>query len=393
MNRVYLSSLSQATSLGDNLVDFWDMLVSAQSGARSINEIDDIDFSSIPIQFCHTLRSNRLVLPPRNESQVYLENVLLLEQLLGDLQVNGPIDGVIWGNGQVGLPSHLAVPNVDSTSISAREWQSAVQRGIQKATGQTLSPSQIIGLAVTCNTGIAALGMAAQRISQGLWKRAIVVVQEIRCRDRVLLPYYKLNLLSHGRTHPFSKNRDGFEKGEGGCAFLLESTGALNESKGDPYCRISGYSVSSEHEHVFESNPDSIATAAATIKSAIRHAQLETTDIDYINLYGSGSIKNDRMECRLVKATFGDRYRSIPASSLKPYFGHLNHAASAIETTATAMMIKNQCAVSNLGLKSPDGECDLFLPTDKVNTFPIRHALKVSFGFGWSNAALVLSHI
>ncbi len=392
MNHVYLSSISQATSLGDDLTTFWEMLVNAQSGARSVGEIGDIDFKSIPIQFCHTLRSNRLALPPREENLVYLENRLLLDQLLTDLHAPGPIDGVIWGNGQVGLPRHPTDKTMVA-SVSAKEWQNAVQESVRTNMGQTVPLSQIIGLAVTCNTGIAALGMAAQRISQGLWQRAIVVVQEIRCRERVLLPYYKLGLLSRGHTHPFSKNRDGFEKGEGGCAFLLESATALNESKADPFCRISGYSINSEHEYVFEPNRGSTTAASTTIKSAIRHAHLETADIDYINLYGSGSLKNDRMECQLVKSTFGERYRSIPASSLKPYFGHLNHAASAIETAATAIMLKNQKIVSNLGLTSPDAECDLFLPTRTANTIQIRHALKVSFGFGWSNAALVMSQI
>lgn len=393
MNHVYLSSISQATSLGDDLTVFWDKLINAQSGARSIDEIEDIDFRAIPIQFCHTLQSNRLVLPSRGENQVYLENKLLLDQLLEDLQVSGPIDGVIWGNGQVGLPPHQTEKTMVAASVTAKEWQNTVQASVRKVTGQTVPLSQIIGLAVTCNTGIAALGTAAQRISHGFWQRAIVVIQEIRCREQVLLPYYKLNLLSRGHTHPFAKNRDGFEKGEGGCAFLLESKTALSESKSDPFCRISGYSISSDHEHVFESSRDSTTAAATTIKSAIRHAQLETTDIDYINLYGSGSVKNDRMECLLVKATFGERYLSIPASSLKPYFGHLNHAASAIETAATAIMLKEQKVVSNLGLTLPDTECDLLFPTKTAGTVQIQHALKVSFGFGWSNAALVMSQI
>lgn len=388
MMPAYITSMSQATSLGDDLISFWNFLAAGQSGEQAVQAIDDIDFRSIPIEFCHTLRTSRLHLPKRGDRQFFLENKLLLDHLLSDLNTSQKIDGVIWGNSQVGMPE-VPTNGTGAQAIGASEWQRTVQAGVQSAAGSTVPLSQIIGLAVTCNTGIAAIGMAAQRISVGQWRRAIVVIQENRCREQVLLPYYKLNLLSRSASKPFAADRDGFIKGEGGCAFLLESQAAAEESSADPYCRISGYSMRSQHEHVFEASRGS-EEAAEVVRDAIDRSHLNATDIDYINLYGSGSLKNDELECQAIKSAFGKKSLSIPASGLKPYFGHLNHASSAIETAATALMLKKQQVVKNLELTNPDPKCDLNFSNFEKDT-PLRHALKISFGFGWSTAALVLS--
>lgn len=396
MTSVYITALSQVSSMGDDLVSLWSGLSSARSGAISHSEVSDIDLSKIPIKYCHLLRSEELRLPDRQKFQVFSENQLMLDYLMKGV-MNGrdnskKVDGVIWGNGQIGLP-----PPVDQlqAKISTHQWRVAVQDSLRLATGQIVPDSNIIGIANTCNTGIAALGVAMQKILSGYWARAIVVVQEVRCREWVLKPYYKLNLLSttgagaNECMRPFSKHRDGFVKGEGGCAFLIESGAAADQSGSDPYCKLSGYALISDHDRVFEFGGD--FERSNFITKCLDNSGVDVGEVDYVSLYGSGSQKNDQLECQLLKSAFGDRYRSVPAGSLKPYFGHLNHAASAIETVATALMVKNQRIIPNLGLDVLDPLCDLNFPVGMSYTANLRHILKISFGFGWSSAAVVLS--
>lgn len=331
-------------------------------------------------------------LPDLHDHKYVSESAIVAKRLVSQVAKGLRYDGIIWANGQLGIKFGNALYGTRAETMTTAKWRTTLAQILAESEIQIASENYI-SHSNACITGVTALAAAQRKISSGEWQRAIVLIQELRCRDWVLWPYYKMGLLSRGgEAKPFCNDRDGFVKGEGGAIFVLESEKALQESGATPFCKIAGYAYCADGSKMFEPRAD-FSVAKDCVNRALKNADLKSGDIDYVNLYGSGSLKCDRMEASLMKNTFGEQTPSIPMSTIKPQVGHLNTGAAAIELLATALMIKHQTVTPTLNLQNPDPECDLDLVAMKARPAKIRHALKLAFGFGWSNSAMILSHV
>lgn len=216
--------------------------------------------------------------------------------------------------------------------------------------------------------------------------------------------FHALEVLSHEKSNPFSKNRDGISLGEGGALFVLTkdvkmqkcldvkpitNVGRICKSDNEIVALL-GVGETSDAYHSATPDPDGVQAVRA-IQLALDDAGLKAEDIDYINLHGTGTVSNDLMEANAIYKVFGD---NVPASSTKPFTGHCLGAAASIEAFICYQILKGK---RNLPIHKYDNEYDENLP--KINLVnsntenkKINTCMSTSFGFGGTNAVVIMGN-
>ena len=216
--------------------------------------------------------------------------------------------------------------------------------------------------------------------------------------------FHALEVLSHEKSNPFSKNRDGISLGEGGALFVLTKDVKMQKcldvksitnvgricKSGNEIVALLGIGETSDAYHSATPDPDGVQAVRA-IQLALDDAGLKAEDIDYINLHGTGTVSNDLMEANAIYKVFGD---NVPASSTKPFTGHCLGAAASIEAFICYQILKGK---RNLPIHKYDNEYDENLP--KINLVnsntenkKINTCMSTSFGFGGTNAVVIMGN-
>jgi 3-oxoacyl-[acyl-carrier-protein] synthase II len=190
-------------------------------------------------------------------------------------------------------------------------------------------------------------------------------------------------------SRPFDAERDGFVIGEGAGVLILEELGHALERGAKIYAEVVGYGMSSDAFHITQPSENGDG-AIRVMTNAIRDAGIEPHEIDYINAHGTSTHYNDRLETMAIKRVFADSAYSIPVSSTKSMMGHLLGAAGGVEAGISALALRDQIAPPTANLEKPDPECDLDYVPNASRRRPMRYALSNSFGFGGTNAALLM---
>ncbi|NNL75610.1 MAG: 3-oxoacyl-ACP synthase [Desulfobacterales bacterium] len=243
-----------------------------------------------------------------------------------------------------------------------------------RCTGPALTVS------TACSSGSVAIKLALQMMRAGLFKRVLTGGADSLCR----LTYYGFNalqLIDPEGARPFDKNRQGMSVAEGAAMLLLVANEADNA-----VAEILGAGISCDAHHPVAPHPQGKGALAA-MQAALQDAGIKISDIDYINLHGTGTIDNDISEARAVNALFPQQ--KPPLSSVKGAFGHSLAAAGAIEAVIAAIGIGNHLVPATIGCRLPDQELKLD-PVMKPSNSAIGTVLSNSFGFGGNNAAVVI---
>ena len=198
--------------------------------------------------------------------------------------------------------------------------------------------------------------------------------------------FNSLMAVSPTLCRPFDKNRDGLVLGEGAGILVLEELQNALDRKADIIAEVSGYGESADAHHMTSPDPSG-NQASAAMNSALKDAGYP--DIDYINAHGTGTIFNDVMEAGAIAKTFGDRAATIPVSSIKPMIGHLLGGSGAVEAIVSILAICHKALPPNLNYESRDPECDLNI-VKETSGCNVKTVLSNSFGFGGSNASIIL---
>ena len=191
-------------------------------------------------------------------------------------------------------------------------------------------------------------------------------------------------------SRPFDKDRDGFVIGEGAGVVVLEELEAAKRRGARIYAELVGYGATSDAHHVAAPAPDHRG-AQACFKVALDDAKLAPSQIGYINAHGTSTDLNDKNETIATKVVFGDHARKLAMSSTKSMTGHTLGAAGGIEAGITALAIARGVLPPTTNYETPDPECDLDYVPNHPRELRVDHAMSNSFGFGGTNAALVMS--
>ena len=190
-------------------------------------------------------------------------------------------------------------------------------------------------------------------------------------------------------SRPFDRDRDGFVLGEGsGIVILEEMEHALNRNA-KIYAEVVGYGMSGDAFHITAPPPGGDGAIRA-MRRTLQDAGVEPDQVDYINAHGTSTPPNDRTETAAIRGVFGAHAYRLAVSSTKSMIGHLLGASGAVETVVTALTIRDQIIHPTINLENRDPDCDLDYVSGKARHASVRYALSNSFGFGGTNACLLL---
>jgi 3-oxoacyl-[acyl-carrier-protein] synthase II len=190
-------------------------------------------------------------------------------------------------------------------------------------------------------------------------------------------------------SRPFDKNRDGFVIAEGSAVLVLESLEHAYNRGARIYAEVVGYGFTGDAYHMTAPDPDADGAYRA-MKMAVADAQLKPEDIVYINAHGTSTELNDKLETHAIKRLFGAYAYKLAISSTKSMTGHMLGATGSAEAAFTIMAMNNSFIPPTINYETPDEECDLNYTPNQGVSREIPYALSNSFGFGGTNASLIL---
>jgi len=255
-----------------------------------------------------------------------------------------------------------------------------------------------MAVVTACASGTNAIGEAAQIIRNGTAdvmlaggsEAAIVLIAMAGMNVMNALSTY--NEKPEQASRPFDRNRDGFVMGEGAAILILESLEHAHHRKARILAEVSGYGNTNDAYHI-SAPAENGAGAALCMQQALEDANLQITDIDYINAHGTSTPLNDKSETAAIKTVFGEHAYNVPISSTKSMTGHLLGASGALEALISVMAINEQVIPPTINYQTPDPECDLDYVPNQVRQKILNHVMSNSFGFGGHNATIILSQV
>jgi 3-oxoacyl-[acyl-carrier-protein] synthase II len=273
----------------------------------------------------------------------------------------------------------MVIPNMGAGQISI----------IFKLKGPNLS------LTTACAAGTHAVGEAYRSIQRGDCDAAVTGGSESVICPMAVGGFSAMKALStrndepEKASRPFDRDRDGFVIGEGGGMMVLEELEQAKARGAKIYAEVVGYGLTGDGYHI-AAPPEDGEGAVRCMRMALQTAGLKPEDIDYVNAHGTSTPLNDQGETRALKAVFGAHAYKLAVSSTKSMTGHLLGGAGGIEAVFTALAIFHQLAPPTINLDHPSPECDLDYVPKVARQMSIRAAISNSFGFGGTNAVLVM---
>ncbi|MBO0797670.1 MAG: beta-ketoacyl-[acyl-carrier-protein] synthase family protein, partial [Blastocatellia bacterium] len=251
-------------------------------------------------------------------------------------------------------------------------------------------------LSTGCTSSTDAIAYATQMIALGRINRILAGGVDAPLTHSFMLAFCVMKVVTPSWNHepqrgsrPFSKDRDGFVLAEGAYFFLLEELQHALERGAQIYAEIIGYGSTCDAHHRVRLDETGEEPARA-MELALLDAELSPEEIDYVNLHGTSTELNDRIETRAIKKAFGERAHRFAASATKSMVGHPQGASGAAGLTATLGGMAGGFLPPTINLEIPDPECDLDYVPNKARPGNIRHALCNCIGFGSKNSALVI---
>jgi 3-oxoacyl-[acyl-carrier-protein] synthase II len=418
MRRVVVTGLGLVTPLGGDVETTWQNLIAGKSGIAAITRFDTTDQKAKiagevkpkdhPYGFDPDKRVDHKVQRQVDPFIVYaidaagqaLEDAGLTE-MDQDLKER---TGVSIGSGIGGLPG------IESESlVLAEKGPSRVSphfvhgRLINLTSGQVSIKYGLMGpnhsVVTACSTGAHSIGDAARMIKDGDADIMLAGGAESTINPLGVAGFAQARALNTSfndrpeqASRPYDKARDGFVMGEGAGVVVLEEYEHAKKRGAKIYAEIAGYGLSGDAYHVTAPHPEGRGAELA-MQMALRKAGLKPEDIDYVNAHGTSTMA-DTIELAAVKRVLGDDLHGASMSSTKSAIGHLLGGAGAVEAIFCILAIRDQIVPPTLNLDDPDeGTEGVDLVPHKAKKRPVRAVLNNSFGFGGTNASLVMKAV
>jgi 3-oxoacyl-[acyl-carrier-protein] synthase II len=243
-------------------------------------------------------------------------------------------------------------------------------------------------IANACASGTNAIGHAFECIRSGRYQRVLAGGYDA-LSELVFVGFDSLQASTPDKCRPFDRERTGMVLGEGAAIFALEELRSAQARGARMLAEITGYGISTDNHHLTQPDPSGVGPREA-MEQALRSAELEPSAVDYINAHGTGTPLNDAAEAKSVTDLFGPR---VPISSTKSMMGHSLGAAGAIEATFCVLALQDQFLPANINFRTCDQGVDLNVVANNSPSTPIRRLISNSFGFGGTNASIVIEQM
>jgi len=249
--------------------------------------------------------------------------------------------------------------------------------------------------ATACATGTDAIGLAADLIRAGRADVALAGAADAPLSAVTLSAFAAVGAAALGDgdgdptrlCRPFAADRTGLVIGEGAAVLVLESASSARRRGATPLAEILGYAARNDAHHLSAPAEDGVVATAA-LRAALREARVPPGGVGYINAHGTGTVRNDRVEARVLAGVFGD---ATPVSSTKSMTGHLMGATGAVEAAVCVQALRTGILPATANCDQVDPDCaGIDIIRGQARSAPVAVAVSASFGFGGYNAVLVL---
>ncbi len=426
MRRVVITGIGLVTPLANGREASWERLIAGKSGIGSVDTFDTSDLAckiggQVPwntgrgggsADDPHAFDPDKVMSPKerRRVDEFILYGMAAADEALDDADWHPESredrirTGVMVGAGIGGLstisdtavllheqgPRKVSPFFIPSALINLASGQISIRHGLK-------GPNHAVVTA--CATGAHALGDAARLIQLGDADVMVAGGAEASICRLGYAGFIACRAMSTGfndtpekASRPYDKDRDGFVMGEGAGIFVLEALDHAEARGAKIYAEIVGYGLSGDGFHV--TAPDETGDGGErAMRMAIERSGLKPSEIDYVNTHGTSTPAGDETEAHAVERVLGDAAKGASLSSTKSAIGHLLGAAGAVEAAFCTLAIRDGVVPPTLNLDNPSFESPIDLTPHKAVKKPIRAALSNSFGFGGTNAALVLKQV
>jgi len=416
MRRVVVTGLGLVTPLGANVEIAWANLLAGKSGAGRITRFDttgqkchiacEVKPADHPYGFDANKRVDHKV--QRQVDPFIVYGIDAAGQALEDAGLTEMSEaerfraGCSIGSGIGGLPG------IESESlVLAAKGPRGVSphfvhgRLINLISGQVSIKYGLMGpnhaVVTACSTGAHSIGDAARMIRDDDADVMLAGGAESTICPIGIAGFAQARALSTGfndtpekASRPYDKDRDGFVMGEGAGVVVLEEYEHAKARGAKIYAEVIGYGLSGDAYHVTAPHPEG-SGAFRSMEMAMRKSGLALSDIDYINAHGTSTPMGDELELGAVKRLFGDHMANLSMSSTKSAIGHLLGGAGAVESIFCILAMRDQIVPPTLNLDNPSDACiGVDLVPHVAKKRKVRAVLNNSFGFGGTNASLVM---
>jgi 3-oxoacyl-[acyl-carrier-protein] synthase II len=406
--RVVITGVGIVSPLGVGNEANWKNLIAGRSGIGPITRFDASEYSSRIAGEVRGFDAASFV-PKKDlkKMDLFIQYALAATQFaLEDARLTiAPADqervGVYIGSGIGGLPSieaqHKELLEAGPRKISPffivglivnlASGQVSIRHG---AKGPNLANS------TACATGTHAVGDSFRLIARGDADVMICGGTEGVITPLAVGGFCAMRALStrnddpEKASRPFDAGRDGFIMGEGAGIVILEERERAKKRGAPIYAEMAGYGLSADAFHVAAPSEDGDGPYRV-MRAALADGGIEPRQVDYINAHGTSTPEGDKIETLAIKKLFGEAASRVAISSTKSMTGHLLGAAGGLETAITALVVREGVIPPTINYTTPDPECDLDYVPNEARSRAVKYALNNSFGFGGTNACLLLS--
>jgi 3-oxoacyl-[acyl-carrier-protein] synthase II len=418
LRRVVVTGLGLVTPLGCGVEASWGRLINGESAARRVEDFDVSDISSqIACQVPKGTGAGQFNADDwmehkeqRKVDPFIVYAVAAAKQALTDSRFKAETrdqqerTGVLIGSGIGGLqgiydaslllkekgPRRISPFFIPGRLINLASGYVSIEHGLR-------GPNHSVVTA--CSTGAHAIGDASRLIALGDADVMVAGGSEA-CICRIALAgFAACRALSTGfndrpekASRPYDKDRDGFVMGEGAGVVVLEDYEHAKRRGARIYAELIGYGMSGDAYHITAPAEDGDG-AHRCMRAAVNRAGIDPSDIDYVNAHGTSTPMGDEIELGAVERLFGNAAGKVAMSSTKSAIGHLLGAAGAVEAIFSTLAIRDNVAPPTLNLDNPSVETAIDLVPHKAKSRRIDTVLSNSFGFGGTNASLILRRV
>ena len=420
--RVVVTGIGCVTPVGNDVKSMWESLVAGRSG---IGNITHFDASNFPTRFAAEVKNfdfGRYVDNPKRfecagrnvRFAIAAARQAMQDSHLLDEEYDPARLGVYLGAGegaqdfvmfmsmvaQAQRDGQLDLEQFTRCGLERLNPQTELEQEPNMPAGHLASLFNAQGPNLNCLTACAAssqaIGEAAEIIRRGDADMMLSGGAHSMIHPFGVTGFNLLTALSthnddpQGASRPFDRERDGFVLGEGAGMLVLEELQHAKARGAQIYGELTGYGSSADAYRITDIHPEGRG-AISCIRMALRDAELNQDEIDYINAHGTSTEVNDKVETMAVKGALGASAPKTPVSSTKSMMGHLIAAAGSVEAIVCLLALKNDVLPPTINYETPDPECDLDYVPNQPREARVRHALSNSFGFGGQNITLVFS--
>lgn len=410
--KVYVTGVGMITPLGVDTKSSWKSLLQGKSGIAPIVAFDTEGFATTiagespdfdPTTYVDRKQARRL---DRFAQMAVGATAQAMEQAGLDLQ-DGSVDatrvGSVIGSGIGGI-----ITLSEQWAVLHEKGPDRVNPFLVPMMLADMAPGQVSILygakgpnyctVTACASGADSIGIAAAMIRRGEIDIALAGGTEAPICPIAVAGFNACMALSkrnddpEGASRPFDAGRDGFVMGEGAGVLVIESEESMVRRGATPLAELAGYGASSDAFHVTQPSPGGEGGARA-MANALAEAEMEPSDISYVNAHGTSTPMNDRLETEALKAVFGDEAYKIKISSTKSMTGHLLGAAGGVEAAISVLAVAESAIPPTINLENPDPDCDLDYTAHHAQKGIVNAAMSNNLGFGGHNASLIFKRV